>query len=172
MEMQEWLRWIVPIGTVFAALISARASRVSASAARRSSKAAYDALEANRKIAENDWRIRLLEERMKVWRAFDDLMIDYTKRGVSTAESIAKASAEFQRVPFLFPAEVDNYLKKLQKRLFKQMIWEARRGQIREGIHWQQRFKEQERELNLCTWLGNQQRDGKKIFQKHMSLID
>ncbi|MBS3046010.1 hypothetical protein [Enterobacter mori] len=172
MEMQEWLSWIVPIGTVFAALISARASRISASAARRSSKVAQDVLEANRKIAENDWRIRLLEERMKVWRAFDDLMIDYTRRGVSTAESIALASAEFQRVPFLFPDEIDNYLKKIQKRLFRQMILEARRGQIREGVHWQEVFKEQEKEKNLCTWLGNQQKQGKAIFQKHMSLID
>lgn len=45
MEMQEWLNWIVPIGTVLAALISARASKVSANAARRSNTAAFAALE-------------------------------------------------------------------------------------------------------------------------------
>lgn len=171
-NIDEWLNWIVPICTVFAALISAWASKVSANAARRSNAAAFAALEANRRIAENDWRIRLMEERMRVWRAFDDLMIDYTGRGVSTYESIDRANLDFQRAPFLFPAEIERYLNKLHKRLMRQIVWESRREQMREGILWKEPFKAWEKEKNLCLWLGNQQKEGKAIFQKHMSLID
>ncbi|MGK0743579.1 hypothetical protein ACSFCX_03755 [Yokenella regensburgei] len=175
MTLKDWTDLFTGGGAVISAIaagVAAWASRTSAKTAKESSEVTSAMLAASERTANNDWRIRLLEERMKVWRAFDDLMIDYTKRGVSTAESIARASAEFQRVPFLFPAEVDDYLRKLQKRLFRQMTYEARRGQIREGVPWKENYKEQEKELNLCKWLGKQQKEGKAIFQKHMSLID
>ncbi|HEY3591922.1 MAG TPA: hypothetical protein VGL07_17915 [Buttiauxella sp.] len=170
-DYTQLLNWIVPLGSVIAAIISARASRVSAIAARRSTVAAFEGIEANRVIAENDWRIRMMDERMKVWRAFDNLMINYTRHGVSTYDEIANAKVEFQRVPFLFPVEVDKYLAKLEKRMIRQIVLDDRRRQIREGIYWVELFKEQQKELNLCKWLGNQQQAGKKIFKKHMSLI-
>lgn len=170
--MDELLAWIVPLGTVLAALISARASKVSAHAARRSNTVALTSLQANRVMAENDWRIRMMDERMKVWRAFDDLMIHYLIHGISNRELIVVAHKEFQRAPFLFPPDVDRYLNKLTSRLLKQIHMQEQERITNAIDDDKAASRRARRAKNLFVWLVNQQRDGKKIFQKHMKLID
>ncbi|WFZ22204.1 hypothetical protein NFK58_12890 [Citrobacter portucalensis] len=176
MEMQEWLNWIVPTGTVLAALISARASKISANAAKRANRVAFEALEANRKIAENDWRIRLMDERMQVWRAFDELMLAYVK-GLVTHDVIDSVEPRFQKAAFLFDEEVSDFLNELifnmllfiqnQKWLMSGAVVMTRE-EDREQIHGK-RLKEK---MRIEAWLHNQQQGGKDLFKKHMSLLD
>lgn len=175
MTLKDWVDLFTGGGAAISAIaagVAAWAARTSAKAAEQSSEASRAAINSNERIADNDRRIRLMEERMRVWRAFDDLMIYHLIDGIVNREAISEAHKEFQRAPFLFPPEVDKYLKKVVTRLMRQIhMQESLR--VREAIDdpkaAQRRVK---KSYLLLLWLTNQQRDGKKIFQKHMSLID
>lgn len=177
MEMQEWLNWIVPIGTMFAALISARASKISANAARRSNAAAFAALEENRKIAQNDWRIRLMEERMRVWRAYDDLLVNFALWDRIDWEDIAKANEFFQISPFLFPVEVSAYLTEFcdiatrHGSLYKKVNQSTVENLIDSTDSHEMAASKKEMD-ELYAWLRKQRVEGTELFQKYMSLID
>lgn len=177
MEAQEWLNWVIPIGTVWAALISARSSKVSANAARRANSAAFAALEENRKIAQNDWRIRLMEERMLVWRAYDDLLTDFSIFGRIEWEGIANAQKLFQVSPFLFPLEVSSYLNEFCKKATEHWYLYNKLNQstpenLIDVEEIKQRSVRQEKMDALHVWLRQQQAEGTALFQRHMSLID
>ena len=177
MEMQEWLNWIVPIGTVLAALISARASKVSANAARRSNAAAFAALEENRKIAQNDWRIRLRDERMKVWHAFDRLMDDHKRWGYSVNEQIADAKAYFEFSHFLFEPEVVEYLSLLLSKieLHSQLTEWFREPLNISYLHIEENkaaYLENKAKKELLEgWILAQEKEGKAMLSRHMSII-
>lgn len=113
-----------------------------------------------------------MEERLKVWRAFDSFMDKYTREGIAQPEDIFRLSRECQRAPFIFPEEVPAYLKTLNNRLFSQIFDEARAEQRRQGMNFHEDVNEQHAELERNVWLSNQQGEGRKLFKKHMSLID
>lgn len=175
MEMQEWLNWIVPIGTVLAALISARASKVSANAARRSNAAAFAALEENRKIAQNDWRIRLMDERMKVWHAFDTLMKSYEKWLYVVPQEIETAKESFQFSQFLFEREISDYLNELCSKLLEHYIideWNKKTLGGSNCLETREEVNEQKARLaELRGWLATQEMEGKRLFSRHMSIL-
>lgn len=176
MTLKDWVDLFTGGGAAISAIaagVAAWAARTSAKAAEQSSEASHAAINSNERIADNDRRIRLMEERMRVWRAFDDLMNEYQKTGRVEPGMLSKAHQQFQLAPFVFPAEIDRYLAKLNRRMWWQFVNEHRIAQRRwQDLLQEGRHREQLKELYLMTWLGNQQRDGKKIFQKHMSLID
>lgn len=110
---------------------------------------------------------------MQVWRAFDNLMFEYTKNGNVVPDMILEAHKYFQLAPFVFPPDIDRYLTKLTRRMWRQFLNQNRIVQQRwEGLMVRGLHREQVKCLNLMKWLGNQQREGKKLFQQHMSLID
>lgn len=175
MNLKDWVDLFTGGGAAISAIaagVAAWASRTSAGAAKESSASTRAAISSNERIADNDRRIRLMEERMRVWRAFDNLFNEYLHRGVATPEMLFEASREFQLAPFLFPNEIDAYLHKINKRMFCQMFNEAGAGRRRAEMEFPQQIRDQRKELNLRTWLGNQQREGKKKFQKYMSIAD
>ena len=172
MDMQEWINWIVPIGTVLAALISARASKVSANAARRSNAAAFAALEENRKIAQNDWRIRLMDERMKVWNAFEVLMGG--RNGFwsySTTTQITAAEKAFEYSKFLFVPEVDDFFNTLINKV-KRHTQLTEKHQYAPALFEEVDPIEAQELQALSIWISSQKIEGKKLLSKHMSLID
>lgn len=175
MTLKDWVDMFTGGGAAISAIaagVAAWASRTSAKAAEQSSAASRAAINSNERIANNDRRIRLMEERMRVWRAFDDLMLNHLIDGIVNRQAISEAHKEFQRAPFLFPPEVDKYLKKVVNRLLRQIhLQEGLRAReaLDDARAAQRRTK---KTYLLILWLTNQQRDGKKIFQKHMSLID
>lgn len=175
MTLKDWVDLFTGGGAAISAIaagVAAWAARTSARAAQESSAATRAAINSNEQIANNDRRIRLMEDRMKVWRAFDDLMQEYLKTGRPTPDMIIAAHKQFQFVPFLFPSDVDVYLTKLNKRMWRQWLEESQASYRREGMNWKEQHRDKLKELKLRTWLTNQQRDGKKIFQRYMSLID
>ncbi|MCE3116849.1 hypothetical protein LXD80_13705 [Enterobacter sp. ASE] len=166
---------ISAVAAVFSAIaagVASWASHTSAKAAKQSSEASRATLAANERIADNDRRIRLMEERLKVWRAFDAFMDKYIISGIAEPEDIIRLNRECHRVPFIFPDEVHDYLKELSGKMFKQIFDESRATQRREGMAHHEQIEDQRQHLELVTWLGNQQIEGKKLFQKHMSLIN
>lgn len=177
MEMQEWLNWIVPIGTVLAALISARASKVSANAARRSNAAAFAALEENRIVAQNEWRLRLMDKRMKIWDTFNQLMAIYLRDGYIINEEIKMAHNEFQYAPFVFEPEIEIYLNELtdkairHSRLRAQLRDESVVNALNDDGHARERALKVSQKQLLEGWLSMQHEEGKKIFLKHMRLL-
>lgn len=175
MSLKDWVDLFTGGGAAISAIaagVAAWAARTSAGAAKESSESSRTAINSNERIADNDRRIRLMEERMRVWRAFDDLMLDHLINGISNRQAISEAHKEFQRAPFLFPPEVDKYLRKVVNRLLRQIHLQggARIRQDPDDVRAAQRRAK--KAYLLLLWLTNQQRDGKKIFQKHMSLID
>lgn len=175
MTLKDWVDLFTGGGAAISAIaagVAAWAARTSAGAAKESSEASRAAINSNERIADNDRRIRLMEERMRVWRAFDDLMLHHLRDGIVNRQDISEAHKEFQRAPFLFPPEVDKYLKKVVNRLIRQIHLSEgyRTREVLEDAKAAQRRAK--KSYLLLLWLTNQQRDGKKIFQKHMSLID
>lgn len=173
--MQDWLNWIVPIGTVLAALISARASKVSANAARRSNAAAFAALEENRKIAQNDWRIRLMDERMKIWHAFDKLITSYSRDAYVLPDEIETAKKSFQFAQFQFEPEMSAYLNKISTDMYEHYYlydWNNKTIGGELSIDTEQEINGKLAKLEeLHQWLRSQEVEGKKLFSKHMSII-
>ena len=159
---------ISAIGTVAAA----SAARTAATVARESSAVAQDAIKSNQRIAENDLRLRLMEERLNVWRTFDAFMEKYTMAGIAKPEDIIRFNRDCHKAPFIFPDEVHDYLQVLSRKMFKQIFDESRAEQRREGMEFPEQTEDQRQHLELVTWLGSQQREGKRLFQKYMSLID
>lgn len=178
MTLKDWTDLLTGGGAIISAIaagVAAWASRTSAKAAEQSSKATRDTLAANEKVANNDWRIRLMQERMQVWRGFDNLMMKFLQRGSVGQDDIAAAQKEFQFAQFLFDSEIDNYLKDLVFKLLMHIQMSERElsqaimfGEVTDA----KRAKQVEEKMRLEAWLADQQRDGKALFQKHMSLIN
>ncbi|WP_310607087.1 hypothetical protein [Buttiauxella brennerae] len=179
MTVKDWTDLLTGGGAAISAIaagVAAWASRTSARAAKESSEATRETLAANERIANNDWRIRLMDERMQVWRAFDDLMIAYVRGRVSHAD-IDTADPKFQKAYFLFEPEVSDFLHELifNMLLFIQNHEWLMSGAVvmtkeedRDKIHGH-RLKEK---MKVEAWLYSQQEAGKNLFKKHMSLID
>lgn len=177
MEMQDWLNWIVPVGTILAALISARASRISASAARRSNGVALDALEANRKIAENDWRIRMMDERIKIYNIFIEMLESFIKWDGMTSELAKIYYAKFEHVPFIFEPEIESYLYALHREILRhdELNQWVKSGECVDDFHSDAREtvlkSRRSDKMYLDFWIPEQLTAGKELFKKHMSIL-
>ena len=180
MTLKDWVDLLTGGGAAISAIaagVAAWASRTSAKAAEQSSEASRATLAANERIANNDWRIRLMAERMAVWRAFDDLMITFMRWAKVEREDISSAQKHFQLAVFIFDPEISYYLKVLTVKLL-------RHSQLNEWANRQviDRLIEHEPEeviarknaekFELEQWLLKQQQEGKALFMRHMSLID
>lgn len=178
LTLKDWTDLLTGGGAIISAIaagVAAWASRTSAKAAEQSSKATRDTLAANEKVANNDWRIRLMQERMQVWRGFDNLMMEFLRWGKVGQDDIVAAQKHFQFAQFLFDSEIDNYLKDLVFKLLMHIQMSERElsqaimlGEVTDA----KRAKQVEEKMRLEAWLADQQRDGKALFQKHMSLIN
>jgi hypothetical protein len=160
MTVKDWTDLLTGGGAIISAIaagVAAWASRTSAKAAEKSSKASLDALATNERIANNDWRIRLMDERMQVWRAFDDLMTAFSE-GYLKNKDIDKAEQQFQKASFLFDAEVNNYLIELLGTV--KAVTGCRNPAMEESL------------MVLIRWLSTQHQEGKDLFMKHMSLLN
>lgn len=174
MTFKEWVDLFTGGGAAISAIaagVAAWAARTSAGAAKESSAATRAAIYSNEQIAENDRRIRLMEERMKVWRTYDDLMGEFALLGSIKIIKVAKANEHFQLAPFLFPSEIDNYLKQfsqIAKRhgYFTQKLERNDDEDAPKRAAWEADVQE------MGAWLKQQQYEGKNLFKKYMSLID
>lgn len=133
-------------------------------------------MRSNEHIAENDRRIRLLEERMKVWNAFTVLRDVFTVSHVVNSKTLSSAIDEMRPATFLFDQEVSIYLNTLTAKVrhhrqkherltnpaalvgIDGMEEEARTELIRQ---------KEELEIELNTMFN----EGKPMFIRHMSLI-
>lgn len=160
MSVKEWTDLLTGCGAIVSAIaagVAAWASRTSAKAAEKSSKASLDALAANERIANNDWRIRLMDERMKVWRAFDNLMMAFSQNLLRN-EDIDAAEQQFQKACFLFDAEVNDFFIEILETI--KVYANCATSEERKKI------------IVLIIWLSSQHHEGKNLFMKHMSLIE
>ena len=176
MEAQNWILWMVPIGAILAALISARASSVSAKSARLANITAVKVMKANERIAENDSRILLMEERLKVWRAFNELMLAY-RDGYCTNKITDMTERCFESSLFIFDEEMYDYLGLIISKV-RLAINNSNFIEIPNHLKKNEEFSEQtnnlklEENMKLDLWIFNQQDAAKAYFIKHMRLID
>lgn len=180
MTLKDWVDLFTGGGAAISAIaagVAAWASRTSAKAAEQSSEASYATLAANERIANNDWRIRLMAERMMVWRAFDDLMITFMRWAKVEREDISSAQKHFQLAVFIFDPEVDDYLKDLTFKLLRHsQLNDDINRHLMDSIIAQEseeiRARKASERFELEKWLIKQQQEGKALFMRHMSLID
>lgn len=180
MTLKEWVDLFTGGGAAISAIaagVAAWASRTSAKAAEQSSDASRATLAANERIANNDWRIRLMAERMAVWRAFDELMISFMKWAKVEREEVSSAQKHFQLAVFIFDPVIDDYLKDLTFKLLRHSQlnhWVTEQALARQfGAEPDKEIAAKTAEkFELEQWLLKQQQEGKALFMRHMSLID
>ncbi|HBY0996159.1 TPA: hypothetical protein MIP51_19520 [Klebsiella pneumoniae] len=167
---------VVAAITALGAVIAAFAAMISAHASKKSTESARETMRSNEHIAENDRRIRLLEERMKVWNAFIVLRDVFTVCHVVNAKTLKSTVDTMQPAIFLFDQEVSIYLNILSAQLRHHLQKHERlqnpaailgvdglENEAREELIRQK----EELEMEINTRLD----EGKSIFIRHMSLM-
>lgn len=143
---------IIELTTIVAVIISASSSALALLAVRNSQWAAM-----------NDARIRLLEERMKVFHAFRKLLNEFSQKSKVDGTAISDAHSAFETAHFIFSGpEIPTYLDNIIRNIIKHASLE----------HLSERTPEStDEQMTIQIWLIEQNRDGLKLFQKHMSLL-
>lgn len=179
MTLKDWVDLFTGGGAAISAIaagVAAWASRTSAKAAEQSGEAAREAVKSNERIADNDRRIRLMEERMKIWRAYDDLMSDSQLFGEIQWKNVIGARVHFQHAPFIFPGEVDDFLREFSQKAIRQewvnkKLKEYTEGNISNLYSDEEVTKWRKEKQKLDDWFARQHDEGMALFKKHMSLI-
>jgi hypothetical protein len=124
------------------------------------------ALAANRTsrwVASNDARIRLFEERMKVFRAFKKLIMDFSSTLKVDGVVLSNAVSAFETAHFIFIGpEIPSYLDKVVEKILKHAYLEKKGNQTSDDIA---------ELMEIQLWLIKQNKDSLPLFQKHMSLL-
>lgn len=177
MTLKDWVDLFTGGGAAISAIAAgeaAWAARTSARAAKESSEATRAAIHSNEKIADNDRRIRLMEERLKIWRAFDELMATFERWGY-VGEELLKARESFQFAQCLFASEIHDYLRVLDEKMTKHSMlhtWSQSGAAVLDlGQETQEQRQEKINNMNnLALWILSQKRIGKALFSRHMNI--